>query len=142
MYRKAMKNIVCRFFPKFQRSIGRVYLCYCYSKNFEKSPQERNYDFCWKNYDLESKLFVFASPVVPLEVTQHIHLEKHQSGGYLILIDRDLLYLSNATGFIQWSPHIIANELLKVKVHGKFARIRIYGILVITFSDAVIFTEL
>ena len=44
-----------------------------------------------------------------------------------VVVDRDLLYLSNATGIIQRSCHIIENELLKVikvKVHVEFAGTR------------------
>ena len=51
------------------------------------------------------------------------------------VVDRDLSYLSNATGIIQRSCHIIENELLKVKVHVKLLGYVSTGILVITISD-------
>ena len=54
---------------------------------------------------------------------------------YYVVV-RNLSYLSNATGIIQRSCHIIENELLEVKVHVKLLGYVSTGILVIMISDA------
>ena len=66
-----MKNVLCRFFPKFQRSIGRVYLCSSHSESFERSLWSESFDFwseiaiSWKmlRWDRFTKVIIVQTPL-------------------------------------------------------------------------------